>query len=62
MQTFRPLPMFQIVFRDSSLYPKKMSLFCLIRLNSVSADPVGCITNLCNVIELLHDLKNSSVT
>jgi len=27
LQTFRPLRMFKIVFRDSSLYPKRLSLF-----------------------------------
>jgi len=52
--------MLKIVFRDSSLYPKQLSLFCPIRLNSASADPIGFITNLYNMIELLHELKNSS--
>jgi len=60
LQTFRPLRMLKIVFRDSSLYPKQLSLFCPIRLNSASADPIGFITNLYNMIELLHELKNSS--
>jgi len=36
LQTFRPLRMFKIVFRDSSLYATQMSLFCLLRL--ISAD------------------------
>jgi len=27
LQNFRPLQMFKIVFRDSSLYPKQLSLF-----------------------------------
>jgi len=31
LQTFRPLRMFKIVFRDSSLYPKQSSLFCLLQ-------------------------------
>ena len=31
LQTFRPLRMFKIVFRDSSLYPKPLSLYCLPR-------------------------------
>jgi len=52
--------MFKIVFRDSSLYPKQLSLFCLLRLISASADPTGYITNFCIMIELLHELKSSS--
>jgi len=36
LQTFRPLRMFKIVFRNSSLYPKQLSLFCLLRLISAS--------------------------
>jgi len=31
LQTFRPLRMFKIVFGDSSLYPKPLSLYCLPR-------------------------------
>ena len=57
LQTFRPLRMFKIVFRDSSLYPEQLSLFCLLRLISASAD---YITNFCSMIELLHELKKSS--
>jgi len=38
LQTFRPLRMFKIVFRDSSLYPKQLSLFCLLWLISACAD------------------------
>ena len=60
LQTFCPLRMFKIVFRDSSLYPKQLSLFCLLRLISASADPTGYITNFCIMIELLHELKSSS--
>jgi len=60
LQIFRPLRMFEIVFRDRSLYPKQLSLFCLLRLNSASADRIARITNLCSIIELLHELKNSS--
>jgi len=41
LQTFRPLCMFKIVFHDSSLYPKPMHLFCLLRLISASANPIG---------------------
>jgi len=45
--------MFKIVFRDSSLYPKPLSLFCLLRLIRTSADRIGHITNFCSMIELL---------
>jgi len=60
LQTFHPLRMFKIVFRDSSLYPKQLSLFCLLWLSSTSADCIGCITSFCTMIKLLHELKNSS--
>jgi len=50
----------KIVFRDSSLYPKQLSLFCLLRLGSASAYRIGYITNFCSMTELLHELKNSS--
>jgi len=60
LQTFRPLRMFKIVSRDSSLYPKELSLFCLLRLISASADPIGYITSFCSMVELLHELKNSN--
>jgi len=52
LQTLRPLRMFEIVFRDSSLYTKQFSLFCslylfcLLRLISASAERIGYITNL----------------
>jgi len=59
LQTFLPLRMFKIVLRDSSLYPKQLHLFCLLRLISASADIIGCITSFCGIIELLHELKNS---
>ena len=36
LQTFRPLRMFKIVFHDSSLYPKQLSLFCLLWLISAN--------------------------
>jgi len=52
--------MLKILFRDSSLDPKKMSLFCLLWLISAGADRVGYITNFCSMKELLHELKNSS--
>jgi len=48
-----------IVFRDSTLYPKQLSLFCLLRLISASAERISYITNFCSMIELLHDLKIS---
>jgi len=49
-----------VVFRDSSLYPKQLLLFCLLKLISASADPIGYINNFCTMRELLHELKNSS--
>jgi len=33
LQTFRPLRMFKIVFRDSSLYPNQLPLFCLLKVD-----------------------------
>jgi len=60
VQTFRSQCMLKIVFRDSSLYLKPLHLFCLLRLISASADPIGYITNFCSMIELLHELENSS--
>jgi len=51
--------MFKIVFRDSTLYPKQLSLFCLLKLISASAERIGYISNFCSMIELLHELKNS---
>jgi len=59
LQTVRPLRMFKIVFRVSSLYPKQLSLFCLLWLISASVDRIGYSTNFCSMIELLHELKNS---
>jgi len=60
LQTFHPLRMFKTVFRDSSLYPKQLSLFCLLWVISACADRMGYFTNFCSRIELLHELKNSS--
>jgi len=61
LQTFRLIRMFKIVFRDSSLYPKQLSLFCLLWLISASADSLGYITSsFCSMIELLHEPKNST--
>jgi len=51
--------MFKIVFRDSTLYLKQLSLLCLLRLISASADRNDYITNFFKMIELLHELKNS---
>jgi len=51
--------MFKIVFRDTTLYAKHLSLFCLLRLISASAERIGYISNFCGMIELLHELKNS---
>jgi len=59
LQTLHPLRMFKIVFRNSSLYPMQLSLFCLLRLISANADRIGYITNFCSMIELLHELRNS---
>jgi len=52
--------MFKIVFHDSSLYRKQLTLFCLLWLISVSADRIGYIANFFSMIKLLHELKNSS--
>ena len=60
LQTFRPVRMFKIVFRDSPLYPKELSLFCLLWLGSERADRTGYISSFCGMINLLHELKNSS--
>jgi len=60
LQTFPPLRRFKIVLLDNSLYPKQLSLFCLLRLASARAYPIGYITNFCSMIELLQKLKNSS--
>jgi len=60
LQIFRPLRTFKIVLRDSSLYPKQLPLFCLLRLISASAKRIGYISNFCSMIKLLHELKNSS--
>ena len=59
LQTLHPLRMFKIVFRDTTLYPKQLSLFCLLRLISANADRNGYISNFCSMIELLHELKQS---
>jgi len=60
LQTFRALRMFNIVLRNSSLYPKQFPLFCLLRLICASADAIGCIGNFYSMIKLLHELKNRS--
>jgi len=52
--------MFKIVFCDSLVYPKQLSLFCLLTLISASADRIDYIINFCSMKELLHELKNSS--
>jgi len=52
--------MLKIVFRDSSLDPKQLSLFCLLWLISSCADSICYSTNLYCMTELLHELKNSS--
>jgi len=60
LHTFRALRMLKIVLRGSSLYPKELPLFCLLRLICASADPIGYISNFCSMIKLLHELKNRS--
>jgi len=55
-----PLRMCKTVFRDSWLYPKQLSLYCLLWLISASADHIGYITSFCSMIKLLPELKNSS--
>ena len=60
LQTFRPLSMFKIVFRDSSFCPKQLSQFCLLWLFSASADHSGYVTDFCSMIELLHELKTAA--
>jgi len=52
--------MLKIVFRDSSLDPKQLSLFCLLWLISACADSICYIIDLYCMTELLHELKNSS--
>ena len=61
LQAFRPLHMFKIVFRDSSLYPKQLPLFCLLRIISANADRIGYITNFCSMKKLLHELNEKTV-
>jgi len=61
LQTFRPLRMLKIVFRDSWFYPKQLSLFCLLWLNSAGADRIGYITNFCSMIKLLRSSKTAVV-
>jgi len=52
--------MFKIVLRDSSLYPKQLPLFCLLRLISASVKRIGYICNFCSMMKLLHELKSRS--
>jgi len=40
LQTFCPLRLFKILFSDSSLYRKQLSLFCLLWLSTTSADRI----------------------
>jgi len=60
LETFRLQHMLKIVFRDSLLYPKQLSLFCLVWPISASADRIGYITEFYSMIELLHELKYSN--
>jgi len=61
LQIFYPLRMFKIVLRDSSLYPKQLTLFFLPWLISASAKRIGYISNFCSMIKLLHELKTAVV-
>ena len=45
--------------RDSSLYPKQLSLFCLLWPISASADRIGYMTKFCSMIKLMHELKTA---
>jgi len=58
--SLRPLRTFKIVFRGSSLYPKQLSLFCLLWLISACADRICYSADLYCMTELLHELKNST--
>jgi len=42
--------MFEIVFRDSSLYPKQLPLYCLVWLITSCADRVGFITTRATIV------------
>jgi len=56
LQTFRPLRMFKIVLRDSSLYPKQLSLFGLLANQRKLCQNVG----LENVnMTSYYDVKNN---
>jgi len=61
LQTFRPLRLLKIVFHDSSLYPKQLSLFCLLWLISACADRIGYITDLCTMINCCTSSKTAVV-
>ena len=43
LQTLHPLRLFKVVFRDSSIYPKQLSLFCLLRLISANPDRLATL-------------------
>jgi len=51
LQNYRPQRILKIVLY-SSLYPKQLPLFCLLRLISACADRTGYITNFCSMIVL----------
>ena len=56
LQTFRPLRRFKTVFRDSSLYPKNLSLFCLLWLISACIERTGYINHLVRLFPLVRFL------
>jgi len=49
------------VFRDTPLYAKELSLFCLLWLLSTCPDGIGYITNFSSMIEQLHEPKTAVV-
>jgi len=53
--------MFKIVLRDSSFYPKQLSLFRLLRLISASADGIDYITNFYSMIRTVAGSETAVV-
>jgi len=53
--------MFKIVLRDSSFYPKQLSLFRLLRLISASADGIDYITNFYSMIRTVAGSETAIV-
>ena len=59
LQAFRPLRTH--MFCDSSLYPKQLPLFCLLRLISPNADRIGYSTNFCSMKNCCTSSKTAVV-